>query len=405
MATQSAAIYPKGGLAATIEQLRQTLYVPLFKRAWPVWTGALAFALANVLMAGYARGLGVFPQMSMWGASIYNFLGIKTEAPFYPVTPVHLDVHSMINFGIIFGVLAAALISQEFKLRTDSWRGYAQGLLGGVLMGFGTVMTPPCNVGGFGTAVMAFSLSGYLMAVGLLGGAYLGGRILVWQAARAVAALDLAGARETALPQASRSSRQPLVGLLALVVLLAVVALYVAANKPPFAVLLLFGALFGIIFQRSRLCFAAAFRDVFVTRETGLLRWILVSLAVGMVGFAILKAKGFVPADHFVFPAGIHNVTGGFIFGLGMVLTGGCGIGILWRSAEGYVRHWFALFGGMLAAGAWVHIYGDQVGKGWLYGSKVFLPDSFGWLGAFVVAGLALSIFYLFLTWVEASKR
>lgn len=272
-------------------------------------------------------------------------------------------------------------------------------------MGFGTVMTPPCNVGGFGTAVMALSFSGYLMALGLVGGGYVGGRILLWQAAREVAALDLEAAPQIALPSENRSSRQPLLGWLTLAALLGASGLYAAFDKPTFAGLLLFGALFGVIFQRSRLCFTSAFRDIFITRETSLLRWILISLGVGMVGFAIIKSRGFVAADHFVFPAGIHTVVGGFIFGIGMVLAGGCGLGILWRSAEGYVRHWLAVLGGMLAAGSWVHLYGNKVGKGWLYGSKVFLPDALGWVTALAVSGLTLAAFYLFLTWVEVKKK
>lgn len=389
------------------DELVQTFYRPLFGRPWPVWAGALAFAVANVLMAAYARGLGVFPQISMWGATLYNVVGIKTEAPFpqYPVTPVLLDVHSMINFGIMVGVLAAALLSREFKLRTDTLGGYAQGFIGGVLMGFGTVITPPCNVGGFGSAIMALSLSGYLMAVGLLVGGYVGGRILMWQGRRAVAGLDWERAALATLPTPKTTCTLYPWGLLVLFLLLVVAGAYVYLGKANFGVLLLFGAVFGMIFQRSRLCFAAAFRDVFLTGETGTLRWILVSLLVGVFGFSILKVNGFVAADHFVFPAGIHNIVGGFLFGIGMVLAGGCGVGVLWRSAEGYVRHWFALLGGMLAAGSWVHIYGSQVGKGWLYGPKVYLPDILGWAGAIITSIIVLTVFYLFLTWVEVRKR
>ena len=404
METSLAAVRPR---PTVVEELKQTFFLPLFGRPWPIWAGAVAFAVANVLMAAYARGLGVFPQISMWGASLYNFVGIKTEAPFppYPVTPVYLDIHSMINFGIVLGVLVAALLAREFKLRTDSLAGYGQGFLGGILMGFGTVLTPPCNVGGFGTAIMALSFSGYLMAVGLLAGGYVGGRLLAWQASRAVAALDLKTMPRVTLPEESRASRRQLWGLLVLSILLAVAAAYLVAGKPNFAVLLMFGALFGVVFQRSRLCFASAFRDVFLTGETALLRWILVSLAIGMVGLSILKVNGLVAADHFVFPAGIHTVVGGFSFGIGMVLAGGCGVGILWRSAEGYVRHWFALFGGMLAAGSWVHIYGAQVGKGWLYGPKIFLPDALGWGGALAASAAALAVFYVFLTWMEVRRR
>lgn len=402
-----------GTAVAVFRSIKENLYVPLFKKVWPVWAGALAFAVTNVLMAAYARGLGVFPQLSMWGASIINAIGIKTQAPFaaYPVTPILNDSHSMINFGIVFGVLGAALLSREFKLRTDSWRGYAQGFLGGALMGWGTVLTPPCNVGGFGTAIMALSLSGFLMAIGLLLGGFVGARILMWQAKRAISGISIK--EEPARPVAEKAyvSRQPVIGWIVIALLFVAVAVYAGLNKPNFGVLLLFGAAFGIIFQRSRLCFAAAFRDVFTTKDTRVLRWILVSLAVGMVGFSILKFKGFIPADHFVFPAGLHNVAGGFVFGIGMVIAGGCGVGVLWRSAEGYVRHWFAILGGMLTAGSWVLLYGHQVGQGWIYSSsagglgKVFLPTALGWGGALAAAALTLAAFYTFLTWLEAKKR
>lgn len=390
---------------STIELLKQNIYVPLFKKVWPLWAGALAFAIANIMMTAYARGLGVFPQIAMWGSSLYDAIGIKAQSPFYPIAPIFSDLYSMINIGILLGVLGVVLLSQEFKIRTDSWQGYLQGFIGGILMGIGTVLTPLCNVGGFGTAIMALSLSGFLMGLGLIPGAYLGGHFLLWQARRAANGLDLDKAPDMSPLPEKKASSQPLVGWLVLAILIAGAVLYKFSGKTNFAVLLLFGALFGIIFQRSRLCFAAAFRDMFVTRETGLMRWIVVSLLVGMAGFAILKYKGFVPAAHFVNPAGLHTVIGGFIFGVGMVIAGGCGVGVLWRSAEGYVRHWFAILGGMLAAGSWVLIYGQTVGKGPLYGEKVFLPDTFGWPGALAVAGLTLVAFYVFLTWVEARKR
>jgi len=394
-------------IAAMARTTRENLYEPVFKRAWPVWIGALAFAVTNILMAAYARGLGVFPQISMWGASILNVIGIEIEAPFapYPVTPIFLDLHSMINFGIIFGVLASALISREFKLRTDSWRGYVQGFIGGALMGWGTVITPPCNVGGFGTSVMALSLSGFLMAVGLIPGAFIGATLLRWQSKRAISQIDFKDDPIQFDAGKYQTSRRPLLGWLVFLLIVSAVIVYSVFDKSNFAVLLLFGAVFGIIFQRSRLCFAAGFRDIFTTGDTKLLRWILVAEMVGMVGFSILKFKGFIAPDHFVFPTGINSVLGGFIFGIGMVIAGGCGSGILWRSAEGYVRHWFAIIGGMLAAGSWVLLYGAKVGEGWLYGSKVFLPDVFGWPGALIVSGLILAVFYAILVLLEVKKN
>jgi hypothetical protein len=88
-----------------------------------------------------------------------------------------------------------------------------------------------------------------------------------------------------------------------------------------------------------------------------------------------------------------------------MVIAGGCGIGILWRSAEGYIRSWFAVIGGMLSAGSWMLIYGKHVGEGWLYGKPVFLPNIFGWIGGLAVVFLFLGAFYLLIVRLEVNKN
>lgn len=66
----------------------------------------------------------------------------------------------------------------------------------------------------------------------------------------------------------------------------------------------------------------------------------------------------------------------------------------------------FAILGAMLVAGLWVPIYGSQVGRGWLYGQRVFLPDRFGWGSALIITLAILMAFYIFVTWIEKrSKR
>ncbi|RJQ20544.1 MAG: hypothetical protein C4560_04920 [Nitrospiraceae bacterium] len=78
---------------------------------------------------------------------------------------------------------------------------------------------------------------------------------------------------------------------------------------------------------------------------------------------------------------------------------------MLWRSAEGYIRHWFALLGAMLVAGLWVPLYGEQAGNGRLYGKTIFLPDKLGWGGALIGMLAILSAFYFFITWLELKKK
>jgi uncharacterized membrane protein YedE/YeeE len=384
-------------------RLREDLYRPVFRRVWPVWVGAVALALANLFMFIYARAIGVFPQMAMWGSSLYNLAGIKVDSPFlaYPLAPVLRDTHSMICFGILFGAAISALCAEEFKLRHEDWRGYLAALSGGALMGLGTVLMPPCNVGGFYSATMSLSLSGPLTVFGLLPGAYVGGLLLKRQTRSALAAFDYAALVPGTPAPVRGASRQPLAGLLLALALAAAAACYAWSGMNRCAGLLLFGALFGTIFQRSRLCFAAAFREIFISRSGASMKWILLSVAIGTVGMSLLKSRGYQPMS-FIMPVGLHTVVGGFVFGVGMVVAGGCGAGILWRAAEGYTRAWVAMLAGMLTAGSWVLIYRHHVGEGWLYGAPVSLGQKFGWFwGTVLVLGF-LAAFYLFILWIEA---
>lgn len=388
------------------KQIVKIFYYLIWKKPWPIWVGAISLAFANIFMFAYARAIGVFPQMAMWGSWVYNLLGIKVEAPFaaYPLTPVHLDVHSMINFGIIFGVLISALISEEFKIRKDDWEGYLIAILGGVLMGYGTVLMPPCNVGGFYSATMALSLSGPVAAIGLLLGAYVSGLILKLQIMRAANTVNFSTAPLEAPLKKVKPTVQPYIGIVMSIILAIISIIYLLLGRPKNTGLLLFGTVFGIIFQRSRLCMASGFREIFISRDGHLMKWILSSIAIGTVGFTILKSRGYQPM-HFILPVGWHTILGGFIFGIGMVIAGGCGVGILWRSAEGYIRAWFAVLSGMLTAGSWVLIYGYRVGEGWLYGKPYSLGHHFGWFVGMMLIFIFLACFYIMIIYVEGKKK
>lgn len=394
------------GKRAELYDYFHQIYLSLFARTWPKWVAGLLLGLVNVLMFAYLKPWGVFPPMSMWGAWLYNLMGIKTEAPFGPLVAPHLDVGTVLDGGIILGALMAALLSWQFKIRRESFKGYIQGFVGGIIMGFGTVLTPPCNVGGFFSAISALSLSGFVMMAGLVPGAYLGARVMMLQARRQVDVwLTRPAGVVPAIQGGSLSKVQPLIGAVVFFLLVVLALAYGLSGRPTLAGMLLFGTAFGLIIQRAGFCFAGAFREIFTTRNNETMRAIVLGLTVGVLGFAIIKANGFRPADTYVFPVGWHTLLGGFIFGFGMVIVGGCGTGLLWRTAEGYIRIWFALLGGVLASGSWTLIYGYQVGKGWLYGPKVFMPNIMGWVPAILAILVAIWAWYAFVTWMELRKR
>src|SRR6266849_5591044 len=75
------------------------------------------------------------------------------------------------------------------------------------------------------------------------------------------------------------------------------------------------------------------------------------ALLVAMVGVQALQAGGFVeiPVRPFHW---LSNITGGLVFGAGMMLGGGCSGSTLYRTGEGAVGAWIILLGFALGATA-----------------------------------------------------
>ena len=130
--------------------------------------------------------------------------------------------------------------------------------------------------------------------------------------------------------------------ILALIV--ATLFVYARAGYGTQGVFLLFGAGFGVIFQRSRFCLVRAFREPFMTGDAEHTRAAALALVVSTLGFAILKFTDLKDKSEWVFPAaGVGALAGGLAFGVGMTLAGGCGAGSLWRAGEGQVKLWVAV--------------------------------------------------------------
>ncbi|MBN1451716.1 MAG: YeeE/YedE family protein [Anaerolineales bacterium] len=112
---------------------------------------------------------------------------------------------------------------------------------------------------------------------------------------------------------------------------------------------LLVGILFGFALQRGRFCMNSAIRDTILLKDNTLLKSVGVAILVGMVGFALMAMGGIIKISPTPFFWGA-NLVGGIIFGIGMVLAGGCASGVTYRVGEGMVGALSALIG--LSAGA-----------------------------------------------------
>lgn len=104
------------------------------------------------------------------------------------------------------------------------------------------------------------------------------------------------------------------------------------------------GILFGFILQRGQFCMNSAFRDAILLKDNVLLKTVFVALLVELVGFSIMDMTGAIAINPKPFWWGA-NLLGSFVFGIGMVLAGGCASGITYRFGEGMVGAMTAVLG------------------------------------------------------------
>ncbi|TEU07025.1 YeeE/YedE family protein [Candidatus Bathyarchaeota archaeon] len=195
------------------------------------------------------------------------------------------------------------------------------------------------------------------------------------------------------------------------------ISIYYTGLSSSLAIFWLFGLAYGIVIQRSKFCFASAFRDLFLFKRGELMKAIIAGLIIATVGFSIImyatvglakpidSIKDGIPAHAKVNPVGLQTIIGGIVFGFGMVLSGGCATGTLWRAGEGYSVQWVALIGFILGtiplAFMWEPIYDGYVS----HLPKIWFPEVFGWGGAILLTLFLLGFAYLLVSWWESKAE
>lgn len=142
---------------------------------------------------------------------------------------------------------------------------------------------------------------------------------------------------------------------------------------------LLVGTALGIVMQRGRFCVTGMLRDIFLLKSWRGLVALFIVIAVHSVGIAALTSLGVIAPDKTTFAPGAV-IVGGLIFGMAIVLAGGCASGTWYRSGEGLVGSWIALVCYALSAAAMKTgpLTGfTQAMKSWDTG-WTDLPDTFG---------------------------
>jgi hypothetical protein len=373
------------------------LYAAVFARPWLVWGSAVLVATLNVFLFAFDRPWTASDGLRNWGDWVLTGVGL---VPRPDLLPPWLYSGSLLDVGVIVGGAIAALLSREFAVRVPTRAELVKGGAGGLLMGVGAVLAFGCNIGGFFSATSALSLSGLGMMLGLGAGAFVGIRYLIWEVANRPQ-WSRGGGRIYLQAGGPADAGHAWAGAIVAGLVLAALVLYTRAGYGPQGVFLLFGAAFGVVFQRSRFCLVRAFREPFMTGDAEHTRAAALALAVSTLGFAILKYTDLKDKSEWVFPAaGLGSLAGGLVFGVGMTLAGGCGAGSLWRAGEGQVKLWAAV--ACFAVGASLaRLVAAQTGLLQKLGAAIFLPASLGWAGAIALIIAIVLAWAMLSTWNE----
>ena len=186
--------------------------------------------------------------------------------------------------------------------------------------------------------------------------------------------------------------------------LISAVAVWLGTRSETLVFYWITGTIFGFILQRARFCFTASMRDPYLTGSTTLTKAVLIAFAISTIGITAIKYGYFInglpiPGQSYIAPISVATGVGAFMFGIGMVIAGGCASGTLMRVGEGFGMQLLSLFFFIVGSLWGAHDFGWWKMNFMLSGKAIFLPDYLGWLG-----GIACNLAIIAILYVIAHK-
>lgn len=396
------------------------LYRILCQSEWNATVTGVLVAFFSVMIMAWWRPWGAVGAIRNWGDWMMygatSLIGAQSGIfIFYQEAPksIFVDSGSVIGIGFVAGAFISACLGKDFAFRVPPYREMVKAVIAGVLMGVGATLAGGCNVGGMYNAIGNLAANGFTMWIGLVAGVVLGLKLLYLEMEHIT--WGDGGSATIEFPAVVLY----LLGLITLGAVIWGAYTYAGTSDSDYMVTLsgviLIAAALGYSMQRGRWCMVQGFREPHMTGDCTLAKSVALSILIVAVGAAVLKysvplrAEGVAvldPANYVRGTFGWGSVVGGFIFGLGAMLAGGCGSGTLWRVGEGQVKlimvvPFFALSNSIMTA--WFRAK-DFEGEGML-GSYVYLPEVMGYGGTLFFIAAIMTIWYLVVTWNEETNK
>jgi uncharacterized membrane protein YedE/YeeE len=388
------------------------LFNTFFGKHWPVWVGGIVLGMLNTILFAIKSPWGASGGVANVGDNIYSVFGLFGNKE---VVPINENNYGMLVILIVLGSFAGALFSKEFALRIPPKGEMIKGFLGGALMAIGATVGIGCSIGSFFSGVPALSGGALVFTFAMFAGVILSLKYLIWEMENRPGWSS--GKSFTYLAVTPDKGRWQVILGVVVVVLIAIMSYSYAATNMVMAWFILISGLMGLISQRSRFCIVKAFRDPFMSGEAHGSEGVIAGLVVSLVGFTAIKVFGLGSISElslraremtWVFPHfWAKAAMGGFVFGLGMTIAGGCAVGTLWRVGEGQIKLWFSALGLILISplsNAFIVPAVDSVLPQTMK-FRNYLPDYLGYDGAFLLVLGLIILWYWFVKWNERTGK
>ena len=162
----------------TAATLRQSLFINRWR---PLTTGAI-FGVIGTFAYLRIEPLGVTRQISTTSRTYFegkgwipqNLDGLDLMAGCVAVVSDTIVNNGWLILGIVLASFAAALTGNRFKFQQITWRNGLTALLGGVLLGWSSMIALGCTVGVLLSGTQSFALSGWVFFATVFIGSWLG---------------------------------------------------------------------------------------------------------------------------------------------------------------------------------------------------------------------------------------
>jgi len=128
----------------------------------------------------------------------------------------------------------------------------------------------------------------------------------------------------------------------------------------PYIIIGLFlGIVSGIVMHRADFCLVRPFRDLFLFGSLERFRYLVLSIGGTMFLVEMGRIGGVIPFYPFplLTPPALTTLAGGVLFGIGMVLAGGCVVGTLYRMGSGQGTSLTAFIGLIAGSGLYAEFH------------------------------------------------